>query len=599
MEYKKIILALFVGWSLALAGALASTEQVVIEIDEFVDQTVEFNPLPGTGEGGLHFDSNENQTEYNLTGYIRVLNTGGNDLADLFIELNNTEQLSLPVLFEGRNGTFRENDTSSGTILLHIPQLRAGENSTWIYSINETNIRPPLNFTSEYDATKVLAGDPIVITDRIQNVFDNATYQTNTCIFDIFATQTTIPVNFGGSPQDFTYNTSSTTGTDAANVVYPTSLVQEWNVSAGGCLNLNALTDITYQVFTPLNIPETTNYQMINTTLAYTLNSSISRVTVSDIKAVGDAALAFDKEIISPSDPLLHGSNVTWEVYGNLTTDSNINYLLEEVTFWVAIGPLGDPNTLDNDTISGNPLTITENPNFLFNSTTPWISNQWLFNYTDIPTPIVWMDVNFTIDNDGTQLINRSVTRNGNDIYIKELYLIIGYWLEIEKNLTSVGEDVYDVRIDVHNRGNQVTPEGTVVTIYDFVPGNYNITTPFSFSSSPWYTTSTANNTVSGNFSGTLYRWALNPSGSAPFSTSFAPGPARNENTTWSVEFTVEGQGEYELLDVFVTGLDPMQVDGAGSTPGTVVTQVIEKVKSTEGIFATVASVLLLLGLLL
>ena len=207
------------------------------------------------------------------------------------------------------------------------------------------------------------------------------------------------------------------------------------------------------------------------------------------------------------------------------------------------------------------------------------------------------MDVNFTIRNDGTQLINRSITQNQNDIYIKELYLIIGYWLEIEKNITSIGNDTYHIRIDVHNKGNQVTPADTIVTIYDFVPGNFHLNTSFNYSNSPWYNTTMANNSINGTYNGTLYQWGLLPANS--LNTSFAQGPSVNENTTWSVDFDVQGQGDYQVMDVFITGLDPQQVDGAGSSRAVIVSEVLDRIKSTEGIFALVASVLLLLGLLL
>ncbi len=50
---------------------------------------------------------------------------------------------------------------------------------------------------------------------------------------------------------------------------------------------------------------------------------------------------------------------------------------------------------------------------------------------------------------------------------------------------------------------------------------------------------------------------------------------------------------------MFVTGLDPQQVDGAGAASSVVVSEVMDRLRSTEGIFAAVASILLLLGLLL
>ncbi|MCA9458956.1 MAG: hypothetical protein KC550_00240, partial [Nanoarchaeota archaeon] len=282
-------------------------------------------------------------------------------------------------------------------------------------------------------------------------------------------------------------------------------------------------------------------------------------------------------------------------------TNTNITYDLEAVSFWVSrrqvSGLFTDPNTVDNDTISNASLINNLNPGITVNKTNPWTSPYWVFNYSDIPSPIVWMDINFSITNDGVQIINRSVTQNDNDIYIKEIYLIIGYWLEIEKNITSVGNDTYHVRIDVHNKGNQVTPANTVVTIYDFIPGNFNLNSSLTYSSSTWYNTTSSNNSINGTYNGTLFQWGLLPTNS--LNTSFAQGPGVNANTTWSVDYDVVGQGEYQVMDVFITGLDPQQVDGAGSSRAVIVSEVLDRIKSTEGIFAVVASVLLLLGLLL
>lgn len=94
-----------------------------------------------------------------------------------------------------------------------------------------------------------------------------------------------------------------------------------------------------------------------------------------------------------------------------------------------------------------------------------------------------------------------------------------------------------------------------------------------------------------------MYQWALLPTNS--LNTSFDQGPAVNENTSFVVRYNATGFGDYEVLDVFVTGLDPQLVDGAGSSKAVIVSEVLDRVKSTEGIFAVVASLLLLLGLLL
>lgn len=582
--------------------AFATQEQIRINLQEEVTQVVSYDPLEA--RGGIWSSANENQSVYNITGYITVTNQNpnGKTMSDIYISFDYTENMTLPVYFTGRNGTFVSNDPSTGNLILHIPEIATGENSTWVYTVNTTSIRPPLNLTTSYSDTKVLAGAEFSLSDTLINEFDNVAYQVDTCIYNIVLNQTTTPVDFSGSPQDFLFNQASLGGTDAGNVTYTSNnLTQTWNVLGGNCLYLGNSTDISYNITTPYNIPRTDAFSVSNTTLSYSLNNTISHLRVIDITAVSEGELSFEKQIISASDPVLYGSNVTWNVTGYFNTNTNITYNLTSATFWVSQrnvnGSYTDPNTVDTDPISGANLTINYFPNALVNSTLPWISNNWLFNYSDLPSPIVWMDINFSIQNDGTQLINRSVTVNDNDIYIKELYLIIGYWLEIEKNVTSVGADQYNIRIDVHNRGNQVTPGDAIVTIYDFIPQEFSVLGSMSYPTSPWYTTAQANNNVTGPFNGTLYQWALTPTNS--LNTSLAAGPAQNINTTWFVEYNVTGSGDYDVLDVFVTGLDPQLVEGAGSTQSTIVTEILDKLQGTEALFAVVASVLLLIGLVL
>ncbi len=584
-------------------SASAASEQLRVVISEQVDQYVTYNPLKTAG--GIWYDTLENQSSYSLTGYITVTNQNSQSepMSDIYLLFDHTTNITLPTSYSGRTGSWRLNDPSSDSLLLHIPEILPGENSTWVFTINSSNIRPPLNFTSTYSDYKILSGWNLTVYDTIQNVFDNDTYQLTSCIYDINITQVTSAVDFSGTPYYFSFINDTTAGSDATNVTYASdNLTQYWDALNGGCLNWNEQTDINYKVQSPYSIPKSDHYTMVNSTLQYKLNESLSHLRVVDITAISEANVSFEKQIISPSDPFLHGSNVTWNVSALFSTGTDIDYTLDVVTLWVSQrnvnGSFTDPNTIDNDTINtSKPLNITYTPSFLANSSQSWNSGTWLFNYSDLPSPIVWMDVNFSIVNDGTQLINRSVIQNGNDFYVKELYLIIGYWLEVEKNITSIGSDRYNIKIDVHNKGNQVTPADAIVTVYDFVPGNFTVTDTFAYSSSPWYYTTTSNNTVTGSFAGMLVQWAIIPNNS--LNTSLYSGPQKDENSTWGVTFNVTGSGDYQLLDVFITGLDPQQVDGAGSTRAVVVSEILDRLKSTEGIFAAVASVLLLLGLLL
>jgi hypothetical protein len=301
MELRKI-LVLLLGLFMVPVAAFAASQQLDIQINEYVNQEVVYNPLR-TG-GGIWYDANENQTNYNITGEIVVtnVNSNGEDLADIYIAFDFTTNITLPVLDAGRNGTFISNDTSSNSLILHIPQLRNGESSNWTYLVNESNIKPPINMTANYSKTKLLAGDSMNVEDTLENVFNNAAYQTDTCIYEINLTQVTVPINFSGTEQNFTFDPSSIAGSDSGNVAFTSdNQTMYWDVLGGGCLNLTNLTDINYDVTSPSNVPTTDDYVFMNTTLEYNLNQSISHLRVIDINVGWEGAIICFSKLKLPS----------------------------------------------------------------------------------------------------------------------------------------------------------------------------------------------------------------------------------------------------------------------------------------------------------
>ncbi len=580
----------------------STQEQVSVVITEYVNQTTRFNPL-STG-GGLWTGPSETLVNISLEGFINISNSNPENMtiSDIYVHLNNISRTSIPFLFGGRNGSIVQADND--TYIIHIFELESGENSVWNYYINETIAHSPLNISTNYSDFKILAGGNLTITDTITNIFDIPTHKNNNCVYNIVHNQTTTPVNFSGSFYDFTFNASTINATDnnSYSIFNSNNLSMYWTLRNGSCLNISESESISYSVKAPFNIPTSQDYDMIESTLAYTINNTISHLRVDYIKGIATRGVTLeeDKQIVAPSDPILYGSNVTWNATGNFRTNgTNLSYTLERFTMWVAQrsgGVMGNPNLIDNDTISNATLEVTYTPNATVNTSTPWVSPIWLFNYSDLPSPILYSKAEFTIADDGVQLINRTFTRNDNELYIKELYLILGYWLDIEKNVTSLGGDSYMIEINVHNRGNQVTPGDAIVSVFDFVPEEFNVTSAIIYSNSTWYTTSAANSTINGTYNGTLLQWGIVPTNS--MNTSFAQGPVENENTTWSAVYNITGIGEYDLLDVFITGVDPQKVDGASATKKVFVSEFVEKFRSTEGIFAVIASVMLVAGLI-
>lgn len=607
-KLKYMISSLLVLLLFSMSAVYANTtEQISIDVSEIVNQTILYNPLSNPSQG------------YNITtimtGFINItnLNTEGATISDIFATFDNASNVSNITLLSGRAGNVI--NTSSDEFTIRVYELQPGESSVWTYQINQTNVVSPLRLNTTYSEYKVLAGLNISIEDVLENRYSPPSYNPDSCVFDIVLNQTTFAIPSMNDQFEF-FNTVG--GTDAGNTTVgtPDNRTLTWTVRGGGCLNESEITDINYVLLTPRQINETQTYNMSETTISYMLNHSISHVRFSELIAMTSfgVALEIDKQIVGITNPNVSDDLVIWNGTGRLISTSNITLQLNEFTRWVATQTIGDPNTIDNDAVNtGTQLIVNDTfttGQVLINSTNnTWQSPTWLFNYTDLPTPILYGKADFQIYDDGTQIVNRTITRSGNDIFIKELYLVLGYWLEVEKNVTSLENDTYNVHIEVYNKGNQVTPVNATISLFDFIPGNFNLTTNMTdytnlsvYSiNTTWYTVNFDQENITGNYNGTLLRWAI--SGATNSTTgvvdpSFAQGPNKNENNTFIANFTIVGEGEYSLLDVFIVGVDPQQVDGATAATTLFVTEFVEKIRTSEGIFAALAGAMLVLGLL-
>lgn len=591
------------------AGFATTQEQIRVDLSEVVDQEVRFNPLEDPL--GPYFINTT------ITGVINITNLNPvATISDIFVIFNNASNVTGLEFTSGRNGTIVDNSTDAFT--LRIFELEANQSSVWTYTVNGTNVQSPLELNTNYSDYKVLAGNSLNLNDTLTNRFEAPAHNTEACVFDVVLTQTALPVGLAGEPFEFEAASNVTNDTSAELSFVGNQLI--WNVSGGACMNSGDTFFLSYDILSPTNISETSTYNITNTTLSYQLNNTVSHVRFDSLRAITSqgVALEIEKRIMDVADPFTNDSNVTWNGTGRLISTSDISLLLTEFSLWVS-DHTGNPNTRDNDTLDGSLLEIDYNlstPGFpvTLNATNnTWMSPGWLFNYSDLPSPILYGRPVFEILDDGVQITNRTVTRNGNDFAIKELFLVLGYWLEVQKNITSLGDDEYNIRIEVYNKGNQVTPENSIVTLFDFVPENFNITSNLTQITNTslypiitsWYEPQFNSENITGTgFNGTMLTWGL--AGQTPLNTSFAQGPRENfavgdanyNATTFVVTFNVTGEGPYSLLDVFITGVDPQQIDGANSDQGVFVTNFVERMRSTEGIFAAAAGVLLVLGLI-
>jgi len=564
---KQVVMLMALVFSVSFA--FASVNVLDVSFTENVNEYVTYNPqVAGTG---LYFDANENQSYYNLTGEIFIENTHPTEAVErVVLNISNIADIYNVVNSAGKTAYLTEFNTASDYMILTIPDLAAGDNTTFTYNINTSNVAPALNLTTSYSDTKVFAGLPITVTDDLSNNLNASNYPDN-CIYDINITQNAMDYNQSGTILNFSFNAASMAGTDSGNAAFSgANRVIDWNVRAASCLNSTQSTDINYEVLTPAGISTANDYQMINSTITYKMNNTISRANLVSIAAISaDLDLDFQKYL----NTTLTGDNATWRITPEVTSASNILVNLTTVTLWVSTRNgtgtgFTNPSIIDNDTISGAQLLNVLTPNYLINSTlSPWNNsgNGWFFNYTFSSSPIVWMDLTSNIVDDGIQLSNRSITYGNNTIYIKEIYLVTGYWLQISRNITRLADDNYSIFITVTNLGTSPTPSGQIVQVYNFIPNTFALTSPFVYGASTWHSTTNASEVLNDPiYNGTMYQYAINPLNVD--GVSLAAFEGGTENDTWTLEYNISGSGEFDFEDLFLTGVDPLHVEEYGST---------------------------------
>jgi hypothetical protein len=447
--------------------------------------------------------------------------------------------------------TMELNDSARNYTVLHIPELRSGQASVFNYNVSGLSIQPPLDINTTYTnplyETKVLAGQRFTINDTATNI---AQVGALTIInISMYGMSVNVSNSTSWELHNFTLHNLSPTG-DYTNVYGNGTDNRTWSwITNGGTIGIGETYSIVYQVQAPETVPSSGTYPAVEQNLSYTINATASYVAVQNVRSRAEVAFQTTKEIISPQDNDSN-NNVTWRSVPTVSTYQNITYTLEKVTLWVTSGR--NPNEVSN----GLEYNYTVGADVNLSST--WIGSQWLFNYTDgssdaNPPPIVWIKPYWIIQNSGGQIINSSVTVNGTDTYVKYIYVVNGYWLEVFKNVTSAGNDQYDIKIHVHNRGNGHTPQNLTVTVYDFIPGEFA-----AWNFSPNYNN---NSLVTGQFNGTAYEWDVGLR--TTLGTSFSPDGAADGFDEFYLNYSVNGSGEYRVSDLYIVGLDPRKVDGA------------------------------------
>ena len=466
-------------------------------------------------------------------------------------------------------------------VVLHIPELRPGDFSLFTYNAT-ADIDPPLNIDTDYihpQRTKVLANECFQVIQSASNEFEQGND-----LFDINVVMEMQPVAWENESYNFSFQQLYPFG-DHANVDNITLHNHTWFWEVNGSyLAHGHSTYINYSVCAPVTVPNSSTYLFLVEQLNYRTEGTITGIDLSDVKAGADLRFNFTKRIDRPTDQE-ENRYVIWEVEPTVATSTDIDFNVTKISLWV--------------TRNHNPNNFTElkeryYPEPLVNLSNKWTVGSregWYFNYTDgstlsAPPPIIWMIPYYHIADVNDQIIRIFETRSGNDYYFKYIYVVNGYWLEVEKNVTNIGEDEYNVSLFVWNRGPGFTPRDLTVTVYDFVPVNFSVT--------QWNILPTADQAVDGAFEGLAVYWDIPPTRTVQ-NASFAP--VGRENSTWDNWYTVEGEGEYRLSDLFIVGLDPRLVDGGSSSE---VISVLSSMvsRSTESVYILVVFALVAINVL-
>ncbi len=468
--------------------------------------------------------------------------------------------------------------------VLHIPELRSGQFAVFDYNVSSLLVDPPLDIETAYTnpefQTKVLSGEYFWVQLVARNI------ATVGALEDVNITMQaeSVTVTNGSISQvfDFTLHNLSTDPVisgDFANVDNASNRTWFWTVNAG-TIPVGEEYNISFQIRAPDTVNSSGTFLAMTQTLAYRIDTTASQLNLLDVRARASIVFNETKRIIRPQDSL-QNRNVTWESEPKVGTSENITFTLEKVTMWVT--EVLDPN----ERVPG--LNVTYFPNFQFNQTITWEQERWIFNFTDgsietAPPPIVWMKPYWIITNINDQIVNSSFTRNGTDLYMNYIYVINGYWLEIEKRVLDAGDSMYHIRTEVRNRGNGHTPQNMTVTVYDFVASNFEA---WNFSPTP-----NMDSAVTGQFDGIAYQWDAGLR--TNISTSFAPRGDPDGLDWFFINYTVNGTGDFSPSDLFIVGLDPRAIDGANTFEGV---SVVSAIASTSREMIYLAIVVFLIAI--
>lgn len=480
-------------------------------------------------------------------------------------------------------------------IVFHVPELRQDDYTSFVYNMSCMGKEPPVTITTQYANDfhpdinrKVLAGYKWTLNQTVAN--NNIGGKD---ISNLNITMSSQAVNWNTSKYWFNFS-GLTPGGDSGNVQEVNNKYWWWAPSSGN-LVWGDNVSIKFNMTAPYSVPFSATYMALLENVTYEVNYLLTNLSLESINASADIVPDFEKRIYKPADNE-NNHNVTWEIRPYISTDENITYDLHKVTLWVTHDMNPQNYTGLNKTYNGTPYLER------INMSDPWGTetdpeDEWHFNYTDgsnatNPPPIVWIEPEWLITNKYGQILNFTKTISGEDLYMKYIYVVNGYWLQINKNVTNIGEGQYRINTTVQNIGNGWTPEYEEVTVYDFVPKEFEA---YDFTVLPPKNETVG--TTGSDYQGQAYVWDIpwKDDKNSSLGPMRGPNATGYDNYTWSVAYTVNGSGQYKVTELYVVGLDPQKVDGAFASP---IITVISSIQShtNEVIYISIIAFLIVLN---
>jgi len=535
---------------------------------------------------------------FNVTGFINISNTGGDDLSDVWIAIklvNNASPLlvysstassgvsittSAADALEATNGNLV---TSGANYFVHIPLLRSGEKVSLYYDVDDASVGVPILVDESYSPGKIPANSL-----QTWRVYFNLTL--NTSALPAGVTSVNVNVTKYLSQQDANFGSSNwTTLGPIANNQSNKGTTVLWDgpytASTSDAMNVTGVTLTTTSPHVNISFDvtgENSNAQRDVTlepfgfaAIFFSFAEGMSGSSVVDVFASGPASIAAIKE-----GPVINSSGTFWNESVNITnTAVGVAYVVRNVSVWAVNTTAGFPDM--SAVIPGSWKDLT--PGVTLSPGGSWESNRYTFENSIVP--VVWANMTLKLVKDqslGWWVVNTTTheynTSYGSSYIVVEKILVIGtYLIKATKHIVPAGGNVYDVYIVVENIGGKLTPPD--VYVYDMMPANFS---EFNWDGS-W-----ANVGADGNWVNQSVMLQANGTNSTPLPAGYSMGyywklnaiypnadgdgnytdyAEISANQSVVIFYKTQGTGDFKASDLFIVGVDPTFATNAQTTP--------------------------------